>query len=86
MRYKAVMVMNGVCPTYWGDTIDEALEKASYDCWVENHIGDGWIFADPKEDWDKYSFSHFVVYNMNNKEAVMCLWNPVLVTPYEEEY
>ena len=44
MKYKAVMVMSGECPTYYGDTIDEALEKAAEDCWVENHIGkDGYL-------------------------------------------
>lgn len=86
MRYKAVMVMSGECPTYYGNTIDEALEKAAEHCWIENHVGEGWIFADPEADWDKYDFSHFVVYDMGSKTAVMCLWNPVLATPYEEEY
>ena len=86
MRYKAVMVMTGSNPTYWGDTIDEALERASYDCWVENHIDTGWIFADPEADWDKYEFSNFVVYDMENKAIVMCVWNPALSNLCKEEY
>lgn len=85
MRYKAVMVMSGECPAYWGDTIDEALEKAAEHCWIENHVGEGWIFAEPEEDWKKYDFSHFVVYDMENKTAVMCLWNPCLTPIYEGE-
>ena len=78
MKYKAVMVMSGVCPTYYGDTIDEALEKAAEDCWIENHVDAGWIFAEPEADWEKYEFSNFAVYDIDNKTLVMCLWNPCL--------
>lgn len=85
MKYKAVMVMSGICPTYWGDTIDEALERASYDCWVENHVDTGWIFAEPEADWEKYEFSNFVVYDMEEGKVVMCLWNPCLTVISEGE-
>lgn len=86
MKYKAVMVMSGVCPTYWGDTIDEALERATYDCWIENHVDKGWIFAEPEEDWKRYEFSNFVVYDMDDKVVVMCVWNPALSILCKEEY
>ena len=81
--YKAVMVMSGMCPTYYGDTIDEALEKAAEDCWVENHIGEGWVFAEPEEDWKKFDFSHFIV--TQGYELVICVWNPVLIKSCEGE-
>ena len=85
MKYKAVMVMDGGNPVYEGNTIEEALRKAQDDCWVREDIHEGWVFAEPEEDWKKYLFSNFYVYN-DNKEVVMCVWNPVLVVPYEEEY
>ena len=85
MRYRAVMVMSGECPTYYGNTIDEALEKAAEHCWIENHVGEGWIFADPEADWHTYYFSNFVVYDMDNKAVVMCGWNPFLSNPCKEE-
>jgi hypothetical protein len=85
MKYKAVMAMNGKCPTYWGNTIEEALLKAQDDCWIREDIHEGWIFADPEEDWKKYAFSNFVVYDMENKTAVMCLWNPCLTFISEGE-
>lgn len=75
--YKAVMVMEGICPAYEGKTLDEALEKAAEDCWVENHIDKGWVFADPDEDYYKFEFSHFMV--IHGYELVMCVWNPVLI-------
>ena len=78
MKYKAVMVMDGKNPTYYGDTIDEALEKAAEHCWIENHVGEGWIFAEPEKDWKRFEFSNFVVYDMENKTVAMCLWNPYL--------
>ena len=77
MKYKAVMVMSGVCPTYYGDTIDEALEKAAEDCWIEKHIDKGWIFTDPDRAWEDYAFSHFIV--DKDYEIVMCVFNPVLI-------
>lgn len=86
MKYKAVMVMTGSNPTYWGHTVDEALERASNDCWVENHIGKGWVFADPEYDWNNYGFSNFIVYDMENKAIVMCVWNPALSNLCKEEY
>ena len=83
MKYKAVMVMLGVCPTYRGNTIDEALDKAANDCWIENHVGKGWVFAEPEEDWKKFEFSHFMV--TKDYEIVMCVWNPVLIKNDEGE-
>ena len=85
MKYKAVMVMSGVCPTYYGDTIDEALEKAAEDCWVENHIGEGWVFAEPEEDWKKYEFSQFFVFNIETGKVVMSLYNPTVVETEQGE-
>ena len=83
--YKAVMVMSGMCPTYYGDTIDEALEKAAEDCWVENHIGEGWVFAEPEEDWKRYEFSQFFVFNTETGKVVMSLYNPTVVETEQGE-
>ena len=83
MKYKAMMVVDGVCPTYEGETIDEVLEKAAEDCWVENHIDKGWVFADPDEDWRMFRFSHFMV--TKDYEIVMCVWNPVLIKDWKGE-
>ena len=85
MKYKAVMVMSGVCPTYYGDTIDEALEKAAEDCWIENHVDAGWIFAEPEEDWKRYEFSQFFVFNTETGKVVMSLYNPTVVETEQGE-
>lgn len=85
MKYKAVMVMLGVCPTYRGNTIDEALEKAANDCWIENHVGKGWVFAEPEEDWKKYEFSQFFVFNTETGKVVMSLYNPTVVETEQGE-
>lgn len=77
--YKAVMVMSGENPTYDGETIDEALEKAADDCWIKNDILEEWVFAEPKEDWERFAFSNFFVLDEDSKAVVMCVWNPELI-------
>lgn len=79
MKYKAVMVMLGVCPTYEGETVDEALEKAANDNWIKKDIHESWAFADPIDDWEEYDFSNFMVVDEDSKTVVMCVWNPEFI-------
>ena len=75
--YKATIFIAGVNPTYYGNNVDEVLEKAAEDGWIEKHIDKGWVFTDPDRAWEDYAFSHFIV--DKDYEIVMCVFNPVLI-------